>query len=137
MSERISNEKFNLTPVEKDYYKFDLKKNIDRIIKQQDGDPAFYFLAIISFVEGYFRDKDPTYDYNDDNKEPNDKKRYKLSNILGEEIDKSNQAEITQNLKKLKFLGCRDFDQEGDERYISANRIRHCFADCVKFSSQF
>ena len=34
---------------------FNMKENLARLEKQSEGDSAFYFLAIISFIEGYIR----------------------------------------------------------------------------------
>ena len=51
---------------------FDLKVNLSRLEQQIGGDSAFYFLAIISFIEGYFRDTykriEPSFDFNNENK---------------------------------------------------------------------
>ena len=35
---------------------FDIKENLNRLEKQSKGDSAFYFLAMLSFIEGYFRE---------------------------------------------------------------------------------
>ncbi len=37
------------------FFEFDVKKNSKRLKKQQNGDEAFYYLALYSFIEGYFR----------------------------------------------------------------------------------
>ncbi|UTC64537.1 AAA family ATPase [Treponema sp. OMZ 788] len=45
---------------EKDeYLDFDIINNAKRLTKQQDGDNAFYYLALYSFIEGYIRHKLP------------------------------------------------------------------------------
>ena len=46
------------------YLEFDIVENIKRLTKQQYGDEAFYYLALYSFIEGYFRKKLPhIYDF--------------------------------------------------------------------------
>ena len=68
-------------------YKFNLNENIDRLIQQIDGDPALLYLSIFAFIEGYFRDKDPSYDFDARNKDRNGK-TWMLYSILSDQIFK-------------------------------------------------
>lgn len=120
-------------------YKFNLNENIDRLIQQIDGDPALLYLSIFAFIEGYFRDKDPSYDFDARNKDRNGK-TWMLYSILSDQIFKithnSNYSiiestSIKENLETLQDLGCVSDDgingSPAHNYYISADRIRHTF----------
>lgn len=134
--------KNQVTDINRNEYSFDLKKNIERLEIQQNGDPAFYFLAIFSFIEGYFRSKNPEFDFDARNKDQNNKS-WTLFNILlnvenvarnDTHLSLDKQIAMKENLSFLRELGCLSDDSSKTHTtnlkyYISADRIRHCFTD--------
>lgn len=137
--------------------RFDLKDNLARLEKQIEGDSAFYFLAIISFIEGYLRD---TYKKLDCRFDFNNEESIKLSEMFKIAQDKISDVISGKTLShtesiEIKYifnLMRKSSNQEGrynkeideyvvtkapTEFYISGDRIRHCFCkqdnDNVRF----
>lgn len=123
--------------------KFTLKENLARLEKQIEGDSAFYFLAFISFIEGYLRDTykklDPAFDFNNENRkslsEMFDYVKDNISKIIpGKVLTNSERTELNliydfmrkhSNGKYNSWT--KDWEKRPTEFYIDGDRIRHCF----------
>lgn len=122
---------------------FDLKVNLSRLEQQIGGDSAFYFLAIISFIEGYFRDTykriEPSFDFNNENKmslrKMFDCAKKNISKIIPEkELSESEKKELNLIFKFMRWHSDGVYDKDNNrweqqptKFYIDGDRIRHCF----------
>lgn len=119
------------------HLKFSIGNNISRLLKQSYGDNSFYFLAILSFIEGFLRDKYkenfPEFDFDND-------KECTFSQMI-KEVERQSQKSI----KTLDFIfnfdrrhsdkaGSKDSSgkfrtkKPASKYFVSGDRIRHCFA---------
>ncbi|BDC95506.1 NusA N-terminal domain-containing protein [Treponema saccharophilum] len=102
-------------------------ENIKRLIKQCDGgDEAMTFLAIYSFIEGYFRDLYPSeFKYEDDIKF-----HHIMDKIKSRHLKTSFPAEINLYETLKKYHGEKNPNAYKNLRTaIDTNRIRHCFSN--------
>lgn len=121
---------------------FDIKENLNRLEKQSKGDSAFYFLAMLSFIEGYFRENYkkivPEFDFNNP-------KSITLKNMftkVEENIDKVVPGKVLSGPEIAELRLIKNFmrkhsnviyddngslKKEPTEFYIDGDRIRHCF----------
>ena len=121
---------------------FDIKENLNRLEKQSKGDSAFYFLAMLSFIEGYFRENYkkivPEFDFNNP-------KSITLKNMfikVEENIDKVVPDKVLSGPEIAELRLIKNFmrkhsnviyddngslKKEPTEFYIDGDRIRHCF----------
>ena len=77
------------------YLEFDVKENSKRLKKQQNGDEAFYYLSLYSFIEGYIRQRLPNiYSF--------DKSKVCLYDIFEDLITLFSNATNENNIKMLK-----------------------------------
>ena len=125
-----------------DFFRFDIQENLQRLYKQSQGDSAFYFLSILSFIEGYFRYKYKTEEGFDFDSEQS----IDLTAMINKIIDKlPNSQTKNKDIKNLhnifNFMRTHSnkeysFDPETHQRYLSksptiffntGDRIRHCF----------
>lgn len=126
---------------------FNMKENLARLEKQSEGDSAFYFLAIISFIEGYIRN---TYKKIDSSFCFDDEKEKRLKDLFSDAVDNiskvlpgkvltdSERSELSLIYKFMRkhsnVEGYKDSEtkewivtKEATEFYIDGDRIRHCF----------
>ena len=128
--------------------KFEMEENLARLEKQSGGDSAFYFLSIISFIEGYLRDKyksiDPAFQFDTTER----KYLSEMFRIAGKEISNVVPGKVLSGSERselgliYKFMrihsngihsnGKYDTDkciweEPPTEFYIDGDRIRHCF----------
>ena len=122
---------------------FNLKENLGRLERQIDGDSAFYFLAIISFIEGYFRDTykriEPSFDFCNENRktlsEMFDYVKANISKVIpGKVLTISERAELNLIYDYMRKhsngkynLWTNVWEKRPTEFYIDGDRIRHCF----------
>lgn len=105
-----------------------VNENVKRIIRQQNGDPSFFYLAILSFFEGYIR-KECNIQFLSNNKDDS-----KLPNIIESFISKKgykeNSAEIT-NLDNFKAFHTSYGKRKVNNAriIIDSDRIRHEFSE--------
>jgi hypothetical protein len=96
-------------------------KNIERLIKQcQGGDEAMSFLAIYSFIEGYFRETYPNKFKNKD-KKFNDIIDEVINNYLKTSLP--NEQTLYKELKK--YHGYNNLNEL--KTLTDTNRVRHFF----------
>lgn len=124
--------------------KFNIKKNLKRLQQQSKGDKAFYYLAFLSFIEGYFRfihSDSPVFNFDSNERKANGEyyKRSDMFNAIRHETidDKELTDEQKKNLDLIlnmmmdhKDVQCHS--QVGNTYYrtkIDGDRIRHCFTD--------
>lgn len=102
---------------------FNTKNNVNRIIRQQAGDPSFFYLSILSFFEGYMRNECNI---------PFTGNEIKFSDILEEFISTKGYADNSDEIKNLDHLK-RFKTSWGKSKVnsiritIDSDRIRHCF----------
>ena len=104
-----------------------VEDNIKRLIKQCEyGDEAMTFLAIYSFIEGYFRDLYPSeFKYEDDIKF-----HHIMDKIKSRHLNTSFPAEINLYEQLKKYHGEKNPNAYKNLRTaIDTNRIRHCFSN--------
>lgn len=106
---------------------FDISKGIERLLIQRNGDVAFYYLAILSFIEGFFRDKykndNPAMDFDSENS-------ISLSEMF-DYIKKQNQPLSRENKRLLNYIYffTRLKGKSSTDLFITGDRIRHCFVE--------
>lgn len=105
-----------------------IEDSIKRIIRQQNGDPSFFYLAILSFFEGYLR-KECNIQFLNSNKDDG-----KLPNIIETYISKNGYTEDSEEIKNLENFkafhtsyGKRKV--KGSRIIVDSDRIRHEFAE--------
>lgn len=102
-------------------------ENIERLIKQCDGgDEAMTFLAIYSFIEGYFRELYPNeFKWENDVKFPQI-----IDSIKRRHLNTAFPAESTLYDTLKKYHGERSPNAYKNLRtFTDTNHIRHCFSD--------
>lgn len=102
-------------------------QNINRLIKQcNGGDEAITFLAIYSFIEGYFREKFP----NEFKWENDIKFNQILDKIKSRHLVTSFPAESKLYDVLKKYHGEKDKNAYKNlQTFTDTNRIRHCFSN--------
>lgn len=126
---------------------FDPEKNLKRLVEQSKGDSAFYFLSILSFIEGYLRwnYKDvPGFRFDD----PTSIDLCKMINHAKNDLSSKRQftREEFRNFDYLYNFMRTHSNIEGEKQlvngkmqwvvtkeptefYIDGDRIRHCFTE--------
>ena len=113
---------------------FDVTENLKRLKIQSNGDVAFYFLAIISFIEGYLRNKykeqNPGFDFDRyvENFGLHEKFIYIRKNLpSGREPTRAERRTLNYIYNFMRLHG--EYDEEESKQYlrIDGDRIRHCF----------
>lgn len=104
-----------------------VEQNIDRLIKQcDDGDEAMSFLAIYSFIEGYFRNLFP----NDFKWEKDISFNQIIDNIKFQHLKTSFPSEVKLYETLKKYHGKRTPSAHKNlKTSTDTNRIRHCFSN--------
>lgn len=111
--------------------RFDREANIKRIVSMKNSDSAFFFLAMISFIEGYLRNTDKKFSFIS---ESEGAVKWGLSKIIDDKINTINKSnklsdrEKTDTISNLKQI--QNFSSDsgcGNIYKISGNRIRHTF----------
>lgn len=104
-----------------------VEQNIERLIKQcENGDDAMSFLAIYSFIEGYFRDLYP----NDFKWEKDIKFNQMIDFIKSRHLVTSFPAESKLYDVLKKYHGEKDKNAYKNlKTFTDTNRVRHCFSD--------
>lgn len=97
------------------------KENIDRLIKQSQGDPSFFLLCMYSFIESYIRQNFPDYKYKEGQNKEDKVYFWMLINAIknyhfhkhpeGFKIDE----QVRKKFKKL-YGNRRSFDNEQQSR---------------------
>lgn len=104
-----------------------VEQNIDRLIKQcNGGDEAITFLAIYSFIEGFFREK-----YPNDFKWEKDIKFHQIIDLVkSRHLATSFPAESTLYDTLKKYHGEKDKNAYKNlKTFTDTNRVRHCFSN--------
>lgn len=113
---------------------FDVTENLKRLKIQSNGDVAFYFLAIISFIEGYLRNKykeqNPGFDFDRyvENFGLQEKFIYIRKNLpSGRKPTRAERRTLNYIYNFMRLHG--EYDKEESKKYlrIDGDRIRHCF----------
>lgn len=136
--------KIDLIDKDSSLLKFEIEKNLKRLKQQSKGDKAFYYLAFLSFIEGYFRfthPDSPAFNFDSNERKPNGE-HYKRSDMFYEiKHEKIDGEELTseqrRNLKLIlnMMMDHKDVEQvslSGETYYgtkIDSDRIRHCFTE--------
>lgn len=115
---------------------FSIENNISRLLKQSNGDNSFYFLAILSFIEGFLRDKYktdfPEFDFDKPRKK--DEPHFGLTKMI--EIVEKENPQAKKSLSSFYFFERHHSGEYKNEisgkiekeYFVSGDRIRHCFA---------
>ena len=104
-----------------------IDENMKRLIKQcENGDEAMSFLAVYSFIEGYFRDLYP----NDFKWEKGFSFHQIMENIKYRHLGTCFPAEITLYETLKKYHGEKNpIAYKNLKTFTDTNRVRHCFSN--------
>lgn len=124
---------------------FSVDENLVRLEHQSHGDIAFYFLAILSFVEGFIREKykseEPAFDFDSPSEMSfldmvkHVKKRIKPTKAQEKNLDfLFNFMRTHSDLMGYRDKDTREFivTKSATKFYLDGDRIRHCYAPQTK-----